>query len=78
MYFWGAEPCPHHFGFEGGLDLSVGQAFPVDASEERLLPDVPFPLGPTAQPLGRVLGHQLREIGKMSYFKSQEEVFYCA
>ena len=62
VYFLGgAEASPHHFGFEGGLDLSVGQAVPVNASEERLLPDIPFPLGPTAQPLGRVLGHQLRE-----------------
>ena len=50
---------PHHFGLEGGLDLSVVEPVPVDAAEEGLLFDVPLPLRPTAQTLGRVLGHQL-------------------
>ena len=49
----------HVFGFEGGLDLTVGEALPVDASEEGMLPDVPLAFLPAAQTLGRVLGHQL-------------------
>lgn len=56
----------HHFGLEGRLDLLVGQPIPVDASEERLLPDVHLPLWATAQTLGRMLGHQLAAASKIN------------
>lgn len=49
----------HHFGFKWWLDLSVGQALPVDASEEGLLSDVSLTLQATAETLWGVLGHQL-------------------
>lgn len=53
-------PLPtYHFGFEGRLDLSVLQAFPVDASEEDVVSDVPLPVLTAAQTLGGELGHQL-------------------
>ncbi len=39
----------HHFGFKWRLDLSVRQAFPVDAPEEGLLPDVHLALRATAE-----------------------------
>lgn len=41
----------HHFGFERWLDLSVSQAFPVDASEESLLSDVPLTFQAAAEAL---------------------------
>lgn len=40
-----------HFGFKWWLDLSVGQAVPVDASEEGLLSDVSLTLRATAETL---------------------------
>lgn len=40
-----------HFGFKRWLDLSVGQALPVDASEEGLLSDVSLTLRATAETL---------------------------
>ena len=49
----------HHFGLEGWLDLAVLQLLPVDPPEEGMLPHVPLALGPAAQPLPGVLGHQL-------------------
>lgn len=55
-----AASWTHHFGLEGRLDLPVLQLLPVDPAEEGVLPHVPLALGPTAQPLGGVLGHQLR------------------
>ena len=53
----------HHFGLEGWLDLAVLQLLPVDPPEEGMLPHVPLALGPAAQPLPGVLGHQL-EVGE--------------
>ncbi|TNN36596.1 hypothetical protein EYF80_053238 [Liparis tanakae] len=41
------------------LDLPVLEAFPVDAPEEGVFPDVPLTLCAAAQTLGRVFGHQL-------------------
>lgn len=49
----------YHFGLERRLYLLVLQAFPVDASEEGVLSDVPLSLRPAAQTFGWVLGHQL-------------------
>lgn len=49
----------HHFGLEGWLDLTVLQLLPVDPPEEGVLPHIPLALGPAAQPLPGVLGHQL-------------------
>lgn len=49
----------HHFGLEGWLDLTVLQLLPVDPPEEGMLPHVALALGPAAQPLPGVLGHQL-------------------
>lgn len=49
----------HHFGLEGRLDLPVLQLLPVDPPEEGVFAHVPLALGPAAQPLARVLGHQL-------------------
>lgn len=47
----------YHFGFERRLYLPVLEAFPVDASEEGVLPDVPLSLQTAAQTLGWMLGH---------------------
>lgn len=49
----------HHFGLERWLDLPVLQFFPVDPPEEGVLSDIPLSLGPAAQPLGGVFGHEL-------------------
>lgn len=49
----------YHFGFERRLYLPVLQAFPVDASEEDVVSDVPLSLLAAAQALGWKLGHQL-------------------
>lgn len=40
-----------HFGLKWRLDLPVGQAIPVDASEEGLLPDVPLAFWAAAETL---------------------------
>lgn len=53
----------YHFGFERRLDLPVLEAFPVDASEEDVVSDVPLSLLTAAQTLGWKLGHQLLEMG---------------
>lgn len=55
------RPFATHFWFKWRLDLSVGEAVPVDASEEGLLPDVPLALWSTAQTFRWMLGHQLRQ-----------------
>lgn len=57
----------HHFGLEGRLDLPVLQLLPVDPPEEGVFAHVSLALGPAAQPLARVLGHQLegRREGRM-------------
>lgn len=47
------------FGFERRLYLPVLEAFPVDASEEDVVSDVPLALLTAAQALGWKLGHQL-------------------
>ena len=49
----------YHFGFKRRLDLFVCQPFPVDASEEGLLPDVHLTFWAAAETLGWMLGHQL-------------------
>lgn len=49
----------YYFGFKRRLDLFVCQPFPVNASEEGLLPDVHLTFWATAETLGWMLGHQL-------------------
>ena len=44
---------------EGRLHLLALQLLPVHVAEEAVVPDVSLPLRPAAQPLPRVLGHQL-------------------
>lgn len=52
----------YHFGLEGRLNLPVCEAFPVDASEEGMVSDVPLSLTTAAQTLGWMLGHQLLNV----------------
>lgn len=59
----------YHFRLEGGLNLSVLEAIPINSPEEGMLSDVPLPLRAAAQTLGRVLGHQLL---KNIYKKNKE------
>lgn len=54
----------HHFRLEGRLDLPALQLLPVDSSEEGMFSNIPLTLRPTAQPLARVLGHQLESRGE--------------
>jgi len=54
-----AERSTYCFWLAGGLDLLALQLVPVDVAEEGVLLDVAFPLRAAAQPLGRVLGHEL-------------------
>ena len=71
----GVGGVTHHFRLEGRLDVPVLEAVPVDASEEVVLPDVPLPLRPAAQALGRVLGHQLGWPGSTGRVREMEGKF---
>lgn len=64
----------YHFGFEWRLYLSVLQAFPVDASEEDVVSDVPLSLLTAAQTLGWKLGHQLLKIRNKHRKKCKKKV----
>lgn len=55
-----AERSTYSLWLEGRLDLLAFQLVPVDVAEEGVLLDVALPLWAAAQPLGRVLGHELR------------------
>lgn len=59
-----AAPLAHHFGLEWWLDLPVLQFLPVDPPEEGVFSHVPFPLGPAAQTLAGMFGHQLESRGE--------------